>query len=90
MKQLELKAEVLPLLPNSNLLSDWEKMERIVNRLTGLNRFQNLAQRTLRMHLRVSFLEQALVGLAKHLQSLKTLSKLTRKKSMTKEDLVTA
>ena len=35
----------------------------LLNRLTGLNRFQQTKERALRMAMRVSFLEQALLGL---------------------------
>ena len=78
------------LIPNNNIISDLEKVERFLNRLTGLNRFQNLAQRTLRMNLRISFLERALVGLAEAQEALQGLCHSTSQRPLTPEDLITA
>ena len=78
------------LIPNSNIISDLEKVERFLNRLTGLNRFQNLAQRTLRMNLRISFLERALVGLAEAQEALQGLCHATSQRPLTPADLTAA
>lgn len=37
-----------------------ERFERLINRLTGVNRLQNLEQQTTRMSLRLEFVEKAL------------------------------
>lgn len=76
------------LLPNINFSHDLPNIERILNRLCGLNRFQNLAQRMVRMSLRVSFLEHALLGLAQALESLLGISQESRRKQLTVGDLV--
>ena len=70
----ELKQQAVVLMPNGKLMEDQKVLERILNRLCGLNRFQTLTQRTLRLNLRVSLLEHALLGLASAQESLLSLA----------------
>jgi len=72
-----------PLVPNYEVLDDVAHYERLLNRLTGLNRFQSLKQRTQRMSLRVCFLEKALLGLADAQEKLSGLCTGLRRKSVT-------
>ena len=50
--------------PNYSMSTIFADIERLLNRLTGLNRFQSTQERALRMALRISFLERALLNLA--------------------------
>ena len=76
------------MIPNGNVISEQEKIERILNRLTGLNRFQTLHQRTQRLNLRTDFLEQALLGLAKAQETLSEISSSSARQPLTPKDLV--
>jgi len=62
-------------------------MERIINRLTGLNRFQTLSQSTIRMNLRIAFLENALLGIASSQKTLSTLCRSASKQTIDSESL---
>mmetsp|Transcript_37417 Transcript_37417/g.45588 ORF Transcript_37417/g.45588 Transcript_37417/m.45588 type:complete len:160 (-) Transcript_37417:1127-1606(-) len=67
-----------PLEPNLNMSKEFADVERLLNRLTGINRFQSVEERGLRMALRVSFLDRALTGLAEAEQRLSSLDESLR------------
>jgi len=71
------------LVPNTRMFSNLSEIDRLLNNLTGVNRFQTLKQRAQRMFLRICFINKALVDLKGAEDSLKEIGL----RSMTHNDL---